>query len=97
MKLEIEGERQKRGRANDREDSVPSNDREREDLRCLVEGEMGEDNSGTEYELDNEDEGVSELVLLLESEYSLDEGCRERIGGDEGSCTSAGGEGPNGG
>ena len=93
MKLEIEVERRKRGRTNDREDSVPCSDGEREDLRCLFEGEMGEDSSGTEYEPDNKDERVSETVLLLESEYSVDEGCSERIRGDEGMCTFAGGEG----
>ena len=32
MKLEIEGERWKRGRTNDCEDSVPRSDGEREDL-----------------------------------------------------------------
>ncbi|KAJ8421573.1 hypothetical protein Cgig2_028557 [Carnegiea gigantea] len=97
MKLEIEGERRKQGRTNDREDNVLCNDGERKDLRCLVEGEMGEDSSGTEYEPDNEDEGVSESVSLLVSEYSVDEGCTDRIGGDEGRCTSAVREGASGG
>ncbi|KAJ8439434.1 hypothetical protein Cgig2_021548 [Carnegiea gigantea] len=97
MKLEIEGERWKQVRTNDREDSVLCNDGEREDLRCLVESKMGEDSLGTEYEPNNEDEGVSESVSLLEFEYSVDEGCTERIGGDKGRCTSAGRKGASGG
>ncbi|KAJ8426953.1 hypothetical protein Cgig2_033234 [Carnegiea gigantea] len=56
---------------------------------------MREDSSGTEYEQDNKDKGVSDSVLSLEFEFSMDEGCTERNGGDEGRCTSAGGEGPS--
>ncbi|KAJ8451316.1 hypothetical protein Cgig2_014088 [Carnegiea gigantea] len=97
MKLKMEGERRKRGRIYDCEDSVICDDRERDELRCLIEGEMGDDSSGTEYEPDNEDEGVSDSVLSLESEFSVDEGCIECFGGDEGMCTSTRGDGPSGG
>ncbi|KAJ8425759.1 hypothetical protein Cgig2_028523 [Carnegiea gigantea] len=74
MKLEMEAKRQKRRKTYDREDRILCNDGERDEMRCLIEGKMGEDSSGMEYEPHNKGEGASDSELSLESEFSLDEG-----------------------
>ncbi|KAJ8420203.1 hypothetical protein Cgig2_032817 [Carnegiea gigantea] len=58
---------------------------------------MGKDSLGTEYEPQNEDEGVSDSESSLESEFSVDEGLIIRTGRDAGRCRFAQGEGPSGG
>jgi len=40
-------------------------------MRCLVKGDMKEDNSGNEYRPDDEQDGGSHGELSLESECSL--------------------------
>ncbi|KAJ8421134.1 LOW QUALITY PROTEIN: hypothetical protein Cgig2_021767 [Carnegiea gigantea] len=81
-----EPEDEHRKRTSQRQKCVDSNDKEREELRCLIEGEMWEDSLGIEYE--DEAEGDSDFDLLLESKCSS--------GRDEGRCRSTRGEGPSG-
>ncbi|KAJ8420616.1 hypothetical protein Cgig2_023143 [Carnegiea gigantea] len=78
MKLEVEEECRKRQKTHHRKGSDVCNDGDSDELsyllRCLMEGEMREDSSGTEYESHIEDEGVSDSELSLESNFSVDEG-----------------------
>jgi len=48
---------------------------------------MSRDSSGTQYDPHNEDEGVSDSKLSLESECRVDERSTVRTGGDEEMCT----------
>ncbi|KAJ8421204.1 hypothetical protein Cgig2_019167 [Carnegiea gigantea] len=96
-KPELEEECRKRRKTYDCEEDVVSNDGDRDELRCLVEGDMLEDSFGTEYELRNEEDDVSESELSMESKCGGFEGSTERNGVDEGMCTIGEGEEPSGG
>ncbi|KAJ8434758.1 hypothetical protein Cgig2_019683 [Carnegiea gigantea] len=97
MKLEVGKESRQRQKTHHCEGSDVCNDGDSDKLMCLMEGKMGEDSSGMEYEPHNEDEGVNDSELSLESEFSVDEGSAVRIGGMGGRARYADRERHNGG
>ena len=72
----------KRRRSNRRENTVDVKRREREDMRCVIEGDLWDNSTGSEYEPHSDEEEGSEGDVSLEVESNLEgehleTGCRE--------------------
>ncbi|KAJ8437550.1 hypothetical protein Cgig2_017903 [Carnegiea gigantea] len=90
-KPDLEVEAKKRRRTVDGAISGGSNDGMREDIMCVVEGDMWEDSTGSEYKAPSEEEGGSECEVSLEVESDVDEKMGDGDGG--GILSREGGEG----
>ncbi|KAJ8419874.1 hypothetical protein Cgig2_033654 [Carnegiea gigantea] len=87
-KPNLEVEARKRQRRFEGPNLVGSNDGERNEMRCVLQGDLWQDSSGSEYEPHSEEERDTNYEISLEAKSDVDENMGE---GDGGSTLSNGG------